>query len=162
MHGRVAFLHPGVPVRLKAVKPEVLALQGDTLGARLRRRRRDLGLRQSDAADLIGCDAKSYMWWERDEKLPFVHFYPGIIRFLGYEPWAAPETLAEALIAERRRRGLRIDAAALSIEVDEGTWRRWERGEWKPMQHAIGKIDMFLRLSCAREYPADVRGAASA
>lgn len=134
---------------------------GDTLGTQLRRRRHELGLRQSDAASAIGTNPKSYMWWERDERLPFVHFYPGIIRFLGYEPWPEPTTLAEALRAERRRRGVGVKVAAPLIGVDEGTWLRWERGEWKPMQHAVAKIDVFLRLSCARQYPADVRGAAS-
>jgi transcriptional regulator with XRE-family HTH domain len=157
MHGRVAFLHPGVLVRLKAAKPEVLAMKGDTLGARLRRRRRELGLHQSEAARVIGCDAKSYMWWERDIKLPFAHFYPSIIRFLGYEPWPEPATLTEALRAERRRRGLGVKSAAPLIGVDEGTWLRWERGEWKPSGRTLAKIDQFLAISTRATYPGDVR-----
>jgi DNA-binding XRE family transcriptional regulator len=46
---------------LHAEEPEVAGEQGDTLGAQLRRRRRELGIRQSDAASLMGADPKSVM-----------------------------------------------------------------------------------------------------
>lgn len=98
------------------------------------------------------------MWWERNEKRPFVHHYPGIIRFLGYEPWEQPATLGEALLSERRRQGLRIDQAASLTNVNEGTWRRWERGEWKPTSLSVPRIDQFLGLSCKELFPLDVRG----
>src|SRR5665213_1642659 len=41
--GRVAFLSPGVVVALKAMKPELIEEGRSTLGAKLRRRRRELG-----------------------------------------------------------------------------------------------------------------------
>lgn len=89
-------------------------------------------------------DWKTLMWWERDEREPFVSVYPAIIRFLGYEPWEEPQTLGEALLAERRRRGIRIDQAAELVGVDEGTWRRWERGEWKPTRRTAAAVETFL------------------
>lgn len=144
------------PMRFNAPKPGSLIV-GDSLGARLRRRRRELGLRRMDAATLLGADPKSLMFWERDERMPFVSGYPAIIAFLGFEPWPEPATLAEALLAARRRRGLEIRAAAAAIGVDEGTWRRWERGEWKPTSRTRPALDGFLGFSVAARFPTEVR-----
>jgi transcriptional regulator with XRE-family HTH domain len=132
-------------VALRARKPEIAAEEGDTLGAKLLRRRRELGLRRVDAAAIIGIDAKSLMWWERGIRLPADRFYPGLIGYLGYEPWPEPETLGERFAAERRRRGLSIDRAAALVGVDEETFRRWERGEWKPQKGSLPAISGFLR-----------------
>ena len=54
----------------------------------------------------------------------FVHFYPAILRFVDFKPWPEPTTLGEALLRERRLRGLRVDQIAAIIGADEGTWRR--------------------------------------
>ena len=97
------------------------------------------------------------MWWERGVREPFDKFYPAIIRFLGYEPWDTPRTLAEALVVERRRRGLPVKRAAAEIGVDEGTWLRWERGEWKPTALTLPAIDRFLGLACKVQFPGEVR-----
>lgn len=132
-------------------------LSGDNLGARLQRRRFELGLRRIDAAAQMGVDEKTLMWWERSEREPFVNAYPAIIEFLGYEPWEEPRTLGEALLAERRRRGLRIDQVADLARVDEGTWRRWERGEWKPTRLTCPALDHLLGRSVRATFPHDVR-----
>lgn len=149
----MAFWRAPVPLVFRALKPEVVAIQGDSLGARLRRRRRELHLRRIDAAAIIGADEKSLMWWERDEREPFVHHYPGVIRFLGYEPWPEPKTLPDSLLAERRRRGWTLAQAAETLGVDEGTWRRWEIGEWWPMSRAQRMLDALLGLSVRERYP---------
>jgi len=150
-------LLPGIPVLLKAQKPEALAVQGDTLGAKLRRRRRELALRRTDVAASLGVSPKSLMWWERDERPPFVNAYPKIIEFLGYEPWAPPRTLAEALLAERRRRGLSVERASTIVGVDPGAWLRWERAEWKPTKRSLPHLDAFLGMDTKRTLPANVR-----
>ena len=157
MHTCVAFLLPGIPIRLNALRPELLANQRDRLGALLLQRRRELALDRRAAARLIGVDAKTLMWWERDEKLPFVGAYPAIIRFLGYEPGPRPVTLAEALIAERRRRGLRIEQAAGEIGVDPGTWRRWEHREWRPTRRTLGALNHWLGYDARTAFPREVR-----
>ena len=69
-----------------------------------------------------------------------------ILRFLGHEPWPLPVTLGDHLMAERRRRGLAIDKAAALIGIDEGTLRRWERGEWKPTERTKPILDGFLGI----------------
>lgn len=132
-------------MRLRGEKPEIKTFEGDSLGIQLRRRRRELGLRRTDAAERLGVSWKTLMWWEHDEREPSDRFYPAIIRYLGGEPWPVPETLGERLRAKRRRSGLSIDRAAVLMGVDEGTLGRWERGEWMPrLGVAKAKIAAFL------------------
>ena len=139
------------------LRPDAAAEQGQTLGAHLLCRRRELHLRRIDVAAILGVDPKTLMWWERDDREPFVHAYPALIRFLGYEPWDAPTTLGAALLCERRRRGLSIECAAELTGVDPGTWLRWERGEWRPTSRTTGAVDGFLGVSVRGAFPADVR-----
>ena len=125
---RVAFLLPGVPWHLRAEKPEVTAFNGGTLGARLRRRRRALGLRQRDVAPLFDVSHHTLIDWERDRVAPGVTYYPAIVEFLGYEPWPEPKSFGGRLRAERYRRGWTIAHSAARLGVDEGTFGSWERG----------------------------------
>jgi transcriptional regulator with XRE-family HTH domain len=110
-----------------------------------------------EVARALEADYGTLIWWEQDERQPFVHFYPAIVRFLGHEPWQQPVTLGDHLMAERRRRGLRIDQAAVLIGVDQGTLRRWERGEWKPTKRTTPVLDAFLDVSCREAFPGEVR-----
>lgn len=148
-----------MPLRLvlKAAKPEIEALEGDMLDVRLRRRRRALGLLQAEAAARIGVNLWTYMKWEKDRHEPEDRFYPGIVNFLGYEPWPEPTSLAEALQSERRRRGVAIRTAAVLCGVDPGTWGRWERGEWKPTRLTLLVLDTFLGLTVAEAFPHKAR-----
>ena len=139
------------------LRPDAAAEQGETLGAQLLRRRRELRLRRIDVATILGVDPKTLMWWERDERRPFVHAYPALITFLGYEPWDEPTTLGAALLCERRRRGLNIECAAELIGVDAGTWLRWERGEWRLTSRTTDAVDGFLGTSVRGAFPASVR-----
>lgn len=54
-----------------------------------------------DAAQLADVDVKTWMWWERGEREPYVHRYPTIIQDLDYEPWPEPVTFGEKLLAKR-------------------------------------------------------------
>ena len=135
-----------VRVRLHAAKPEHLPLCGGSLGAQLRRRRRELGLRRVDAAPLLGVAQETLGNWERERTEPEDRLYPAIIQYLGREPWNNSASLPEALVAERRRRGLSIAAASIAIGIDEGTLGRWESGEWKPQPRSRPKIEQFLCL----------------
>lgn len=53
---------------------------------------------------------------------------PGILRFMGYDPFAAPTTLAERLAAKRREHGWSLEQAAEQLGIDERTWAQWESG----------------------------------
>jgi transcriptional regulator with XRE-family HTH domain len=144
---RVAFLMPTVSVRLSTQKPEVTALQGDTLGLMLKRRRLERGLRQIDAAREIGIGNFTLLNWERRGVQPEVHFYPAIIAFLGYEPWPTPETMGERLLATRRRRGLTVRQAADVMGIDQGTLTGWEAGLFRPFGKWTTRAAAFLQAA---------------
>lgn len=121
---------PHTEAVLKARKPEVEKERSGLAGL-LKRRRRELSLGQVEAAAQMGVSEFTLIKWEAG-RAPSDRWYPPIIRFLDAEPWDEPRTLGDHLRAERRRRGLSMARAAVLLEVDEGTWRRWECGAWKP------------------------------
>jgi len=57
-----------------------------TLGEHLRKRRREVGKRQSDVATELDVSTWTYLLWEQDRASPTVGQYPALIRFLGYDP----------------------------------------------------------------------------
>jgi hypothetical protein len=73
------------------------------------------------------------------------------------EGWAKNPLAVGQPIAERRRRGLSIKRAAGEVGVDEGTWLRWERRDWKSMRLTTPAIDRFLVLSSKDRFPDQVR-----
>jgi DNA-binding XRE family transcriptional regulator len=93
----------------------------------------------------LGANTWTYALWENDRIKPTIRFYPAIFRFLGYDPFPAATTLPEQIAAQRRRLGLSSRAAAAKIGVDEGTFRRWESGEWKPRMSGKA-VETFLAL----------------
>jgi hypothetical protein len=72
------------------------------------------------------------MWWERGVREPREPSWPSIVAYSGREPWREPQSLAERLLAERRRRGLFIFEAAAIAGVDESTFSFWESGHRLP------------------------------
>lgn len=125
-------------------RAEAVLGENASLGRRLLVRRRELGHRIFDAATLAGVDAKTWMWWERGAHEPTVGQYPAIIRYLEYEPWPEPVSLSEKLLVQRRRMGISMERAAEITGVDEGTYGRWERGEWKPRTTSVLLLERFL------------------
>lgn len=91
----------------------------------------------------MGTTVFTYSDWETGTYQPSIRSYPAIIAFLGYDPHPAPKTLPERLAAKRRALGLTIKEAAERVGVDEGTFARWESGEWKP-RRSEEKVESFL------------------
>ena len=71
--------------RLRAVKPEFLPVQADTLPARLRRQRWRLGLSIEDAAAYV--DVRRWTWglWESGQQEPHRRHHAAIAEFLNEE-----------------------------------------------------------------------------
>lgn len=138
------FLLPNVPVHLAVPKPELAADQGDDLASCLRRRRRQLGLSQPDAARAIGVCKASVWQWENGRATPEDSLYPNVIAFLGREPWPEPVTLGERLRVQRRRRGLTVKAAARVMGVAHGSVSNWENGATFPNQESRNRSPIFL------------------
>jgi transcriptional regulator with XRE-family HTH domain len=91
-------------LRLSARKPKDSAYPAElrTLGEHIRTRRLDLGLRQSDVAKLLGAYTSTVNTWENGHFTPDVRFVPGIVEFLGYDPFDAPPTRFPARLKAAR------------------------------------------------------------
>jgi DNA-binding XRE family transcriptional regulator len=99
-----------------------------TTGEAIRKRRRDLGLRQIDVANLVGCDETTVVNWEKGCRTPHIDHMVGIIRFPGYNPLPCGTSIAEQIIAHRKSCGLTQRKFAGQIDVDPTTLAKWERG----------------------------------
>ncbi|MBL8697549.1 MAG: helix-turn-helix domain-containing protein, partial [Alphaproteobacteria bacterium] len=74
----------------------------------------------------------TFLTWETGKKQPTYPHWPGIIRFLGYDPHPEPMTLGERLRAAYRRLGLPQTHVARTIGMDPATLYRYEAGDWVP------------------------------
>jgi Helix-turn-helix len=116
---------PFCRVRLVGKKPEHrFSTDLMTLGDHLRKRRLDL------------------------HHQPVLHRLPAIAAFLGYDLDALPADapLGLRIASKRRRLGLSQKALAESLGIDEGTVRRWERGESqrRPSRRVRGLFERWL------------------
>lgn len=130
-HECVAFFFR-YPIELLGSKAKPFQDPPGSLGDHLRKRRHELGLFQRDAAREIGCATWTYLTWETGKKQPTFPQWPGIIRFLGYDPHLEPVSLGEQLRAAYRRLGLPQKHAARAIGMDPATLYRYEAGDWVP------------------------------
>ena len=73
-----------------------------------------------------------------------VSIRPAVIRFLGYNPLSAADTLGERLVRQRTSLGMTQGEAAKRLGVDSGTLARWERGEREPAGGARRSVERFL------------------
>jgi transcriptional regulator with XRE-family HTH domain len=67
-----------------------VAKQPQTIGEHLRKRRFDLGIRQSDAAKKLKVSERTLSQWETDMVYPTWPFQPRLIQYLGYDPFINP------------------------------------------------------------------------
>ncbi|MGQ0675639.1 MAG: helix-turn-helix domain-containing protein [Rhodospirillales bacterium] len=104
----------------------------------------ELELRQKDVGRLLKVDAFTALNWEKDKTIPATRYLPRIVAFLGYDPFPAPETLGERIIATRRRLGIARKKLALRLGVDEGALKRWEEDRMTPRGSCLSKIHRFL------------------
>ena len=102
----VALLFCHLELRAARPKSDRYPKELNTLGDHIRARRLDLGLFQSQVAELIGVCPLTITNWEGNASQPPVHYMPAIIRFLGYDPSPLATTFPERLIAARRTQGL--------------------------------------------------------
>jgi DNA-binding XRE family transcriptional regulator len=116
-----------------------------TLGNHIRRRRLDLGLWQRILAKQLGVREETLATWERGQAKPLARHYGAIVRFLGYDPHTADDSLAARLRAVRRRLGLTQEQLAAQAGLDEGTIVDLEMDRRSPSQRTRQKIEALLR-----------------
>lgn len=116
----------------------------DPISLLIRSRRRELGQSQEQAAAALGVNTWTVLLWEQGRYAPTPRFYPGLIRFLGHEPWPEPHSTSERLQAERLRRGLTRKQLAAMLDVDLGSVSKWEDGHKPHHRLTIAKVEAFL------------------
>jgi transcriptional regulator with XRE-family HTH domain len=140
------FCYP-LPLRFKALISNPYSESPRTLGEHIMCARLMRGLRQRDVASIIGADLYTVINWEKDRtKSPVCHF-PGIIVFLGYDPFPLPQSLSERMLAKRRAMGWSIAEAARQLGVDRSTWGAWERDGMVQWPRYQSLLEHFLAES---------------
>jgi len=96
----------------------------NTIGDHPRRKRLDLKMLQREVAEQLGVDKPSVFTWEANTVSPEIRCMPAIIRFLGYNPLPAADTLGGRLVRHRTSLGMTREEAAKRLGVDPGTLAR--------------------------------------
>lgn len=100
-----------------------------------------------EAADQIGTLSRNIILWEQGGE-PHIHSLPGVLRFLGYDPYPPPRTtLRERLYSTRRVLGLDCKQMGRFYGVDPKTWWWWETGKHSPLSGRIAGLERFLEKS---------------
>lgn len=89
--------------------------------------------------------------WESNATSPQIHVLPQVITFLGYDPFSAPESLAETLLMSRKAAGITQKEMAKRLGIDPTTLARLERGESrKVFAKTQKKLEAISTLSMVR------------
>ncbi|MPZ29576.1 MAG: helix-turn-helix domain-containing protein [Rhodospirillales bacterium] len=136
-----------MPLTLKALRKKDYSEYPKTLGEHLKKRRRELGLLQREAGEWMGVSADTIVNWEKDRARPVPSQFKPVVAFLGYDPTPVTASLAERFEAKRRSLGATIDQVAQYLGWDEGSLRRYLRGEWQLSCERADALEEFLGLT---------------
>jgi len=118
-----------------------------SIGEMIRKRRLDLGLRQRDIAEIIGCDKMTIINWEKGHTLPRINHMGAVVKFLGYNPFEKCDTMAQHLMNHRKALGISQKDFARKLGVDQSTLARWERGEREPVGRFKAIVESEITLN---------------
>ena len=102
------------------------------MGEHLKKRRRELGLLQRQAAERMGVSAGTVANWESGNTEPVAKQFRPVVAFLGYDPTTEPTTLAERLKVKRWALGVTFEQVATHLGWDPGTLTRVPQRELAP------------------------------
>jgi transposase len=132
------------PLTLKALRAKDYSEKPQTLGQHLKRRRKELGLLQREAAVRLGVSTDTVVNWEKDKTMPVASQFRPVVAFLGYDPTPEPRTLAERLQAKQRRLGASFAQVARYLGWDPGSLRRYLDGTWRISLDRWDALEAFL------------------
>ena len=116
-----------------------------TVGEMIRKRRLDLGLRQRDVAEIVGCDTMTVVNWEKSHTaFPRINHMAGVVRFLGFNPLPNGDSVAQRLVNHRKALGVTQNQFAQELGVDPSTLAKWERGERQPVGKYLDRVREVL------------------
>jgi transcriptional regulator with XRE-family HTH domain len=118
-----------------------------TIGDRLRNRRLELRLVQSQVAAKLEVSEDTIAFWENNKVEPSVKQYPGIIQFLGYISFDFDEsTIGGRIKKYRYLHGLSQEEFSQLIGVNESTISHYENNKYKPSRKALTKLKPLISL----------------
>lgn len=136
-----------------------------TIGEHLRKRRFQLGLRQTQVADTMDVSQRTLSCWECNRIYPTWPYQPRIASFLGYDPFAdpavgmprsnetfdvavfaalAPESLQRRLWNHRLKHKKTRTECANELGVSIKTFQAWERGARAPIKRLKARLETYL------------------
>jgi transcriptional regulator with XRE-family HTH domain len=146
------------PLTVKTLRAKDYLENPQTLGEHLKKRRRELGLLQWEAAKRMGIDRWTYLNWEKGKTQPVAAQFRPVVAFLGYDPSPVPETLAERLQAKRRALGVTFSQVAQYLGWDGGTLTRYLNGTWRMPPNRAAALAAFLKAGAGELFNSyDVR-----
>lgn len=94
---------------------------------------------------MLKVSPETVLHWEKDKRVPPDKYWPTILSYLGYDPFAPTDNalIADKLKAWRRVRGLSIKQAARAVRINADTWSQWEKGvppKYKGHKELVGRI----------------------
>tara|TARA_R110002073_G_scaffold69054_6_gene171332 strand:- start:30174 stop:30596 length:423 start_codon:yes stop_codon:yes gene_type:complete len=113
---------------LTAANPATAQIPTEGLPDLLYRRRKSLGLRKHEVAEVLNVHKDVVGLWERGEHQPRVKYIPALIEFLGDESWLPNGSFEARLYRFRARRGWSQERLARWLGKDERSIRHWEGG----------------------------------
>jgi DNA-binding XRE family transcriptional regulator len=132
------------PLTLKALRARDYSETPQTLGEHLKKRRRELGLLQREAAERMGVSTDTVVNWEKDKSKPVAAQFRPVVAFLGYDPTPASSTLAGRLAAKQRSLGASLAQIARHLGWDPGSLRRYLVGTWRISPDRQEALEAFL------------------
>jgi transcriptional regulator with XRE-family HTH domain len=117
-----------------------------SLGEHLKKRRKELGLLQREAAAQMGVNTFTYLNWEKGKTKPVPSQFRPVVAFLGYDPPPAPTSLAERVEAKRRSLGTTLDQVAQYLGWDPASLYRYLKGVWRLPPERADALERFLDL----------------
>jgi len=146
-----------------------------TIGEHLRKRRFDLGIRQSQAARQLRVSQRTLCLWEKDKVYPTWGFQPRLALYLGCNPFINPalggpkgnESSRVAILAQtgpltigqrikKRRVEMRKNrnGCAKELRVSVKSLWGWETGRWEPCDAHLKRVIAFLGIDQNQKSPA--------
>jgi DNA-binding transcriptional regulator YiaG len=105
---------------------------------------------------LIGVSSRAVYSWEKNEETPRFNSVPGLIRFLGYNPFPTPEEFPARVRFVRRLLGQSQREFARLLGVDPKTILGWETGRYAPQRRWRERVEEMLRDAARAASPGDV------
>ena len=141
-----------------------IAKEPTTLGQRLRKKRFIAGLRQDEAAVILGVSNRTLSLWETDRVCPAWAFQPRLVAYLGYNPFTDPTlgspkgnepscvaflSLEVPATIGQKIKGFRLKSRktrrqlAREWGVSTKTLWGWETGRWQPSALCWNRLSKF-------------------